>query len=189
MKISVITFKDNILDILDARRQFKYDHIEVYAPAEKERAFRKQAKGSDVRIKFLHELMYGNDILVFIGCTTDFIQNNITKGKEVLMTNDKVIAVGAKEVLGPYMIGGVSYFKFKPLQILTKPIEVKSEIKIEPVKIEIPIEVSIEKIVEVGPIKAIVEEPKKEEIVIKAEAPIEPPVAEVKKILPKRGRR
>jgi len=158
--IGIVTFKDNIDNIIESRRNLLYDNVFAFVKEEYERDIQRTTKGTDVHIKFMRELndYRGKlDMLIFINAPVDFIQDRLTLAKKIAVTNNVLLQLGNYMINSTITIGNHMCLVIEPLNVF------KPALKPVPVQIvEIPTikEISIAEEV-ISPVVApvVVEEP------------------------------
>lgn len=174
--LGIVTFNDNIDNIIKARQCISSNNIVVFVKEEHERDIQRCNKGTDIHIKFLREIedYRGKlDMLLFLNAPVSFIYDKLFVAPKIAVTNDIVHQIEGSKVERIFSVG---HYSFMVLDLHPKVIEIKPTITIiEEVK-----PIVIEPVINIEPVVApIVEEEKQEEIVEIPTVNIEPVIAHV----------
>lgn len=170
--LGIVTFNDNIDNIIKARQCISSNNIVVFVKEEHERDIQRCNKGTDIHIKFLREIedYRGKlDMLMFLSAPVDFIYSKISIAKKIAVTNNVLLQLGNYKIESTVQIANHLFLVIEPTM---KREEVK--IIVAPVASEKTIDLPKEIVIEAAPIIETIEE-KKEEVIV--EVPVEKIIA------------
>lgn len=174
--LGIVTFNDNIDNIIKARQCISSNNIVVFVKEEHERDIQRCNKGTDIHIKFLREIedYRGKlDMLLFLNAPVSFIYDKLFVAPKIAVTNDVVHQIEGSKVERVLSVG---HYSFMVLDLHPKVIEIKPTITIiEEVK-----PIVIEPIINIEPVIVPVIEEAKQEVIVEAPVVDIEPVSIVK---------